>query len=91
MPICMAKAMHYIEEGNKKFKVDNDGERYRISWSEELQMKNLHVAKRQVVWQRRNFYVKIALVCALLALLFVFVYVFYKLDAVNFFSTVMYK
>lgn len=87
----MAKAMHYVEENGKKYKIDGDGEKYRISWSEELQLKNLNALKRQVIWQRRNFYIKLALMVFVLICVAMFAFVLYRLDSVNFFSTIMYK
>ena len=35
----------YFEEKGKLYKIDSDGEKYRISFSEELQLKNLRLAK----------------------------------------------
>ncbi len=87
----MAKSLHYVEENGKKYKIDGDGEKYRISWSEELQLKNLNALKRQVTWQRRNFYIKLALMVLILLCIVMFAFVLYRLDSVNFFSTIMYK
>ena len=34
---------------------DERGEKYKISYSEELQIKNLNTLKKQVKWQKVNF------------------------------------
>ena len=52
----------YFEEGGKRYKIDSDGEKYRISFSEELQLKNLKEAKKNKFWLQLNFYAKIALI-----------------------------
>jgi hypothetical protein len=83
--------MKYMVKNGKKYKVDNDGEKYRISWSEELQLKNLRATKELTAWQKRNFYVKVLLLLVFAVSAFSFMYILYRLDAVNFFSTVMYK
>lgn len=77
----MPKTMMFKEE---------DGTRYKISFSEKIQMKNLQESKKQIVWQKRNFYAKVALMFILLALAVSFIYLIYRLDAVNFFSSMMY-
>jgi len=83
--------MKYMVKDGKKYKIDNDGEKYRISWSEELQLKNLKATKELTSWQKRNFYVKVLLLLVFVVSAFSFMYILYRLDAVNFFSTVMYK
>lgn len=75
------KAMIYKEE---------DGTQYKISFSEELQMKNLNASRRQLMWQKRNFYAKMALTLVLLTLTASMLYLVYRLDAVDFFTKVMY-
>jgi len=69
---------------------EEDGTQYKISFSEELQVKNLNATRRQLIWQKRNFYAKMALTLVLLTLTMSVVYLLYRLDAVNFFSRIMY-
>jgi len=81
---------YFIQDG-KGYKIDSDGEKYRISFSEELQLKNLKSLKENKRWLRFNFYAKIGLVILLLILVIVLLFVFYNLDKVDFFSRVLYK
>ena len=69
---------------------EENGEKYKISFSENLQMKNLKAVKENTSWQKKQFYAKIILLIVGLILLITLIYVFYKLDQVNFFSTIMY-
>jgi hypothetical protein len=78
----MKKPLIYKEE---------DGTKYKISFSEELQMKNLQEARKQIIWQKRNFYAKVALILVVLTLTVSLIYLVYRLDAVNFFSYLMYR
>ena len=68
---------------------DDDGTKYKISFSEELQMKNLNAAKENTTWLRRNFYAKIALVVIMLIMVVTFLFLLYRLDQVNFFTILM--
>ncbi len=70
---------------------DEDGTKYKISYSEELQLKNLRATKRQVVWEKRNFYVKVLLLIVIAILTATILFVLYRLDTVNFFTQVMYR
>ena len=81
----------YFEEKGKLYKIDSDGEKYRISFSEELQLKNLRLAKDNKKWLMLNFYGKISLAIILLALLVTILFVLYKLDQINFFTGVLYR
>lgn len=81
----------YFEEKGKLYKIDSDGEKYRISFSEELQLKNLRLAKDNKKWLMLNFYGKISLGIILLALLLTILFVLYKLDQINFFTGVLYR
>ena len=78
----MARSLVYKEE---------DGTKYKISFSEELQMKNLKESRRLLMWEKRNFYAKFALMVIMLTLTVSFLYLVYRLDAVNFFSYIMYR
>ncbi|MBI2671267.1 hypothetical protein HYX18_04810 [Candidatus Woesearchaeota archaeon] len=70
---------------------DEDGKEYKISFSEELQMKNLRAARENTQWLRKNFYAKIVLILIILAVTTTFIYMLYRLDAINFFTTLLYK
>ncbi|MEK6932644.1 MAG: hypothetical protein AABW56_02515 [Nanoarchaeota archaeon] len=83
--------IRYFEEKGKLYKIDNDGEKYRVSFSEELQLKNLKAAKENKKWLIMNFYGKMALAFIMLMLFVVLVYVLYRLDQINFFTGVLYR
>ena len=83
--------IRYFEEKGKLYKIDNDGEKYRVSFSEELQLKNLKAAKENKKWLMMNFYGKMALAFIMLITLLVIVYVLFKLDQINFFSGILYR
>ena len=68
---------------------DENGGKYKISYSEELQLKNLQVAKRQIEWEKKNFYAKLFLIFVLAILTISILYFFYKLDDVNFFTRIL--
>jgi hypothetical protein len=81
----------YFTENGKGYKIDSDGEKYRISFSEELQLKNLKAAQANKKWLEWNFYAKIGLSILVLILVVTILYVFYSLDRVNFFSHILYS
>ena len=70
---------------------DEDGKEYKISFSEELQMKNLRAARNNTKWLKMNFYAKLALVIIILALTVTYIYLMYKLDQINFFTSLLYE
>ncbi len=70
---------------------EEDGTRYRISFSEKLQMRSLQAIRHQILWEKRNFYAKLVLIIVFLIFAVSVVYLMYRLDAVNFFSRIMYK
>lgn len=70
---------------------EEDGTKYKISFSEELQLKNLNALKKQTTWEKRSFYAKVILIVVFIVLTISVLYMFYRLDAVNFFSNVMYR
>jgi len=70
---------------------EEDGTRYKISFSEQLQRKNLQATRALAKWERRSFYAKLALIGLFLVMTASMVFVLYRLDSVNFFSTLMYK
>lgn len=81
----------YFEEGDKLYKIDSDGERYRISFSEELQLKNLKAAREHKRWAIMSFYANIVLAGMLLVLVLLIMYILYRLDQINFFTGVLYR
>ncbi len=83
--------VRYFEEKGKLYKIDNDGEKYRISFSEELQLKNLKAAKENKKWLMMNFYGKIAIALLLLMLTVAFIFLLYRLDQINFFTGILYR
>ncbi|MEK6834828.1 MAG: hypothetical protein AABX61_01035 [Nanoarchaeota archaeon] len=83
--------VRYFEEKGKLYKIDNDGEKYRISFSEELQLKNLKAAKENKKWLMLNFYGKMALAGLMLILVVTFLYLLYRLDQINFFTGILYR
>ncbi|MEK6841435.1 MAG: hypothetical protein AABX45_02475 [Nanoarchaeota archaeon] len=83
--------VRYFEEKGKLYKIDNDGEKYRISFSEELQLKNLKAAKENKKWLKLNFYGKLALAGLMLILVVTFLFLLYKLDQINFFTGILYR
>ena len=83
--------IRYFEEKGKLYKIDNDGEKYRVSFSEELQLKNLKAAKENKKWLKMNFYGKMALAVIMLMLFITIVYVLFRLDQINFFTGILYR
>ncbi|MBI4159259.1 hypothetical protein HY500_03295 [Candidatus Woesearchaeota archaeon] len=81
----------YFEENGKMYKTDSDGEKYRISFSEELQLKNLKATREHKKWTVMNFYASMILAGMLLALIILVVFVFYRLDKINFFTGILYR
>ena len=67
-----------------------DGTMYKISFSEELQLKNLKASRKQIKWQKRAFMAQALLAFVLFILSMAVIYVFYRLDQVNFFTKIMY-
>lgn len=56
---------------------DEDGTQYKISYSEELQLKNLQATKEQTFWLKKNFYMMLllaAVIVMLVALVFGVIY-----------------
>ncbi|MFH1211078.1 MAG: hypothetical protein V1645_04135 [archaeon] len=70
---------------------EEDGTKYKISFSEEIQMKSLNAIRHQILWEKRNFYAKVILIGIILILAVSFIFLLYRLDAVNFFSKLMYQ
>ena len=68
---------------------DEDGKEYKISFSEELQMKNLMASKANTKWLKTNFLMNFILVLLLGILTLSIVYLFYRLDTVDFFTRIL--
>ena len=83
--------LKYMEEGGKKYKVDNDGEKYRISWSEELQLKQLNEQKHTRKWLTMNVYLVVILGLLVLVLLMTVMFTLYRLDQIDFFTGLLYR
>ena len=83
--------MKYFEKGGKFYKRDSDGETYRISFSEELQMKNLKAAKQNQKWLRYNFYAKLTLAFLILILVAIVAFTLFRLDRIDFFTGILYR
>ena len=81
----------YFEEGGKFYKIDSDGEKYRISFSEELQMKNIKLARENKRWLKYNFYAKLSLVFLILILVVIILFTLYRLDQIDFFTGIRYR
>jgi len=81
----------YFEEEGKMYKMDSDGEKYRISFSEELQMKNIKLARENRRWLKYNFYAKIALSVLILILVIMIGFTLFRLDKIDFFTGLLYR
>lgn len=80
----------YFERDGKKYKRDVDGSTYRISWSEELQVKQLEAQRKNAELLKLNFYAKSALLIVLILWFVLFLFLLYRLDSINFFTQLMY-
>lgn len=87
----MGDIKYFRGKDGKNYKIDSDGEKYRVSFSEELQIKNLRAARENKRWLMAAFYAKLSIAILLLILLIVMVYVFYRLDQINFFTGVLWR
>ncbi len=70
---------------------DEKGNNYNITYSEEIQLKNLNVAKKQVYWLKLNFIMKFLLFFVMLGLLAVIVYTLWMLGNIDFFTRVAFR
>ncbi len=73
------------------YKDEKTGEKYKISYSEELQLKNLHTAKKQVYWLKLNFLMKFFLFIVMFGLFIVILYTLWFLNKVDFFTRVAFR
>ena len=83
--------IRYFEESGKLYKIDSDGEKYRISFSEELQLKNIRLQKENKRWLRYNFYAKCVLAFLILMIVVMIAFTLYRLDAIDFFTGILYR
>lgn len=60
---------------------DGEGNTYKISYSEELQLKNLSATKEQTFWLRKNFYMMLLLGCLFVLFIVSIFGAFYWLDS----------
>ena len=81
----------YFEEDGKYYKTDSDGEKYRISFSEELQMKNLKAARQNRRWLQYNFYAKVVLAVLILIMVVIISFTLFRLDRIDFFTGLLYR
>lgn len=68
---------------------EEDGTKYKISYSEKLQVEQLNATKDLARWHKRSFYAKLALLAVGLVFTIAVLYVFFQLDSVDFFTKVM--
>ena len=80
--VALKKPMTWKEE---------DGTKYKISYSEKLQLESLKAAKNLVNWQKKNYYAKIGLLILGIIFTTAMFYVFITLDSVDFFTKVMHN
>lgn len=70
---------------------NEDGTKYKISYSEELQLKNLEATKRQTVWLKRNMLIMLGLLLVIVFFTVVMMYGLWRLDQFDFFTKVAYQ
>ncbi len=70
---------------------NGDGTKYKISYSEELQLKNLEATKRQTRLLKRNMVLMVCLLGLIILFAIFTVYVFWRLDQFDFFTKVAYR
>ena len=68
---------------------EEDGTKYKISYSEKLQIEQLNATKDLARWHKRNFYVKIALLAVGIFFTMMILYVFSWLNRVDFFTKML--
>jgi len=78
----MAKPMVYKDE---------KGEKYKISYSEELQLKNLRAQKKTNELLKASLYAKAILIVLMVLWFMLFLYVLYRIDAVDLITQLAYN
>ena len=77
------------EKKNISYTDPKNGEKYNISYSEELQLKNYHATREQTRWLKMNFYAKILLLMVALGFTIIAIYMIHRLDYINFFTRIL--
>lgn len=72
-----------MKDGDSLIWKDKTGT-YKLGYSQKLM-------REQLQWQKINFAGKVALIAVVIILILIISYVLYRLDQVNFFSTIMYR
>ena len=65
--------------------------KYKISYSEELQIKNLEATRKQTRWLKRNMFIMLGLLLVLVLFSLISVYALWRLDQFDFFTKVAYR
>ncbi len=78
-----------MPEKTIRYDDNKTGEKYNISYSEELQLKNLHATREQTKWLKMNFYAKLLLFMVMSGMLVLFAFMLYRLDYINFFTRIL--
>lgn len=68
---------------------EEDGTKYKISYSEKLQIEQLEATKDLAKWHKRSFYAKIALLTVGIFFTMAILYVFSWLNRVDFFTKML--
>ncbi len=68
---------------------EEDGTKYKISYSEKLQIEQLNATKELAKWHKRSFYAKIALLAVGMCFTIAILYVFFWLNRVDFFTKML--
>jgi len=70
---------------------EEDGTKYKISYSEKLQLENLKATKQLAKWHKRNFYAKVAILTLGIVFTVTMFYVLFWLDSADFFMRILSK
>ncbi len=68
---------------------EEDGTKYKISYSEKLQIEQLNATKDLARWHKRSFYAEIALLAVGIFFTMLILYVFSWLNRVDFFTKML--
>ncbi len=70
---------------------NEDGTKYKISYSEELQIKNLEATKKQNILLKKHMLLMFGVLLAMVMFGLFILYVFWRLDQFDFFTKVAYR
>ena len=70
---------------------DETGEKYKISYSEELQLKNLRAQQKTHQLLKASLYAKAILIAVMLVWFILFLYLLYRIDAVDLLTELVYR